>query len=198
MYIKRNIYYRDLKESVKESRARLVFCVLGLCRFEPKERTCDTCVVYRVNEGSTWAFCQKGFWLKRVANRYRQFIQAYSLMRVNTHTHARIRAKMCIHMQMTHTSTKYMHAYARGTCTHAPAQYSYMRTYAHAQTRLYMRPHSCKHTPTYFGCALTDWGHTSQQWVVFRKTLSLFGCLALFVLHSHGHASGGKAGGWGW
>jgi len=53
MYIKRNIYYRDLKESVKESRARLVFCVLGLCRFEPKERTCDTCVVYRVNEGST-------------------------------------------------------------------------------------------------------------------------------------------------
>ena len=31
--------------------------------------------------------------------------------------------------------------------------------------------------------------------VGFRKTLSLFGWLALFVLHSHGHASGGKAGG---
>jgi len=53
MYIKRNIYHRDLKGSVKESRARLVFCVLGLCRFGPKERTCGTCVVYRVNEGST-------------------------------------------------------------------------------------------------------------------------------------------------
>jgi len=33
---------------------------------------------------------------------------------------------------------------------------------------------------------------------VFRKTLSLFGCLALFVLHSHGLASSSNAGGCGW
>ena len=36
--------------------------------------------------------------------------------------------------------TMYMHAYAHGTCTHAPAQCSCMCTYAHARTRLHMAP----------------------------------------------------------
>ena len=108
------------------------------------------------------------------------FIQAYSLMRVHTHTHARIRARMCIHMHMTHTSTKCMHAYARGTYTHVPAQCSCMCTYAHARTRLHMRLHSCKHTPTYFGCALTDWGHTPQQEFCLGRpylSLAVWSCL---------------------
>jgi len=114
------------------------------------------------------------------------------------HEHACMRTHTYKH---THTC---MHAHAHalrthaGTCMHATAQCTCMHTYAHARTHLHMRTHSCKHTPTYFGCALTDWSHTPQLWVVFRKTFSLFGCLALSVLHSHGHASGGNAGGWGW
>jgi len=65
---------------------------------------------------------------------------------------------------------------------------------AHACICTRMRKHTsaCARTraTTYiFGCALTDWGHTPQLWFEFRKTLSLFGCLALFVLHSHGLAS---------
>ena len=115
--------------------------------------------------------------------------------RTCTHAHAHPRyAHARSHMQAC-ARTMHMHAYARGTCTHAPAQCPCMCTYAHVRTRLHMRTHLYKHTPAYFGCALTDWGHNPQQWVVFRKTLSLFGCLALFVLHSHGHASGGNAGG---
>jgi len=76
-----------------------------------------------------------------------------------------------------------------------------------------MRPHNvhacirtrtCEHTCT---CARTRtntcphilrsnrWGHIPQLWVVFRKTLSLLGCLALSVLHSPGHASSGDASG---
>jgi len=83
--------------------------------------------------------------------------------RTCTHAHAHPRyAHARSHMQAC-ARTVYMHAYARGTCTHAPAQCSCMCTHAHARTRLHMRPHSCEHTPTYFGCALTDWGHTPQQ-----------------------------------
>jgi len=83
--------------------------------------------------------------------------------RTCTHVHAQPRyARACSHMQ-TCARTMYMHAFARGTCTHAPVQCSCMCTYAHARTRLHMRPHSCKHTPTYFGCALIDWGHTPQK-----------------------------------
>jgi len=140
-------------------------------------------------------------------------IQAHSLMRALTlsrvfmRTHTRKHTRTCTHAHAhpryaharSHMQacarTMYLHAYARGTCTHAPAQCPCMCTYAHVRTRLHMRTHLYKHTPTYFGCALTDWGHNPQQWVVFRKTLSLFGCLALFVLHSYGHASGGNAGG---
>ena len=142
-----------------------------------------------------------------------------------THARARIRARMRMHMHMTHSSahaqtrmhpgtcgptthahmhprmntracmrthTHYARTHAR-TCMHAPAQCTCMHTHAHARTHLHMRTHSCNHLQ--FGCALTDWGHTPQLWFVFGKTLSLFGCLALFVLHSHGHASSGNAGG---
>jgi len=80
----------------------------------------------------------------------------------DTYTYARAHPRENVHAHMMHMSTKYMHAYARGTCTRAPTQCSCMCRYAHARTRLHMRPHSCKHTPTYFGCALTDWGHTPQ------------------------------------
>jgi len=91
------------------------------------------------------------------------------------HTHTRKHTRTCTHAHAhpcyaharSHMQacarTMYMHAYARGTCTHAPAQCSCMSTYAPSRTRLHMRPHSCKHTPTYFGCTLTDWGHTPQQ-----------------------------------
>ena len=97
--------------------------------------------------------------------------------RMNTHVCTRTRANTPAHAHMrthpryTHARspmqacarTMHMHAYARGTCTHAPAQCTCMRTYTHARTRLHMCTHSCKHTPTNFGCALTDWGHTPHQ-----------------------------------
>ena len=83
-------------------------------------------------------------------------------------THTRKHTRTCKHARYAHARnhmqtcarTTCMHAYASDICTHVPAQCSYMRTYAHARTRLHIRPHSCKHTPTYFGCALADWGHT--------------------------------------
>ena len=99
----------------------------------------------------------------------RMHTHACACTRANTPAHANMRTRTHAthmhainHMQAC-ACTTCMHAYACGICTHVPAQCSYMRTYAHARTRLYIRPHSCKHTPTYFGCALADWGHTPQQ-----------------------------------
>jgi len=71
-------------------------------------------------------------------------------------THAPVHEHVCMHA---HAHALCTHA---GTCMHAPAECTCMHTYAHAQTHLHMRTHSCKHTPTYFGCVLTDWGHTPQ------------------------------------
>ena len=71
-------------------------------------------------------------------------------------THAPAHEHACMHV---HAHALCTHA---GTYMHAPAQYTCMYTYAHAQTHLHTRTHSCKHTPTYFGCALTDWSHTPQ------------------------------------
>jgi len=69
--------------------------------------------------------------------------------RTCTHAHPRPRyAHTRSHMQAC-ARTMYMHEYARGTCTHAPAQCPCMCTYAHVRTRLHMRTHLCKHTPTY-------------------------------------------------
>jgi len=95
----------------------------------------------------------------------------HAYMRTHTRKHTRTCTHVYAHPRYAHgrshmqvcARTMYMHAYALGTCTHAPAQCSYMCTYAHARTHLHMRPHSCTTTPTYFGCALTDWGHTPQQ-----------------------------------
>ena len=106
----------------------------------------------------------------------------------HAHTHPRMNTRAHAHAHTLRT-----HA---GTLVHAPAQCTCMHTHAHARTHLHMRTHSCNHLQ--FGCALTDWGHTPQLWFVFGKTLSLFGCLALFVLYSHGLASSGNAGGCGW
>ena len=95
-----------------------------------------------------------------------------------------------------------IHAHAHALRTHA-GTFIHALHNAHACIRTRTREHTCTCARTrvnayIFGCALTDWGHTPQLWFVFRKTLFLFGCLALFVLHSHGLASGGNAGGCGW
>jgi len=107
----------------------------------------------------------------------------------HAHTPPRLNTRACMR-----THTRFARTQAH-SCTHPHN--------AHACIRSLMREHTstCARTraTTYiFGCVLTDWGHTPQLWFVFRKTLSLFGCLALFVLHSHGLASGGNAGGCGW
>jgi len=117
--------------------------------------------------------------------------QEHACMRTHMHKHTRTCTHAHAHPRYAHARshmqacarTMYMHAYARGTCTHAPAQCSYMRTYAHARTRLHMRPHSCKHTPTYFGCVLTDWVHTPAVSCVWEDLISLwlfgFVCITL-------------------
>jgi len=126
---------------------------------------------------------------------------AFERARTDTHApwhvwadHARTHASAHEHACM-HAHAHALRTHAR-TLMHAPAQCTCMHTHAHARTHLHMRTHSCNHLQ--FGCALTDWGHTPQLWFVFGKTLSLFGCLALFVLYSHGLASSGNAGGCGW
>ena len=111
--------------------------------------------------------------MRQLALLYMLVYSLHVLIRSRTHiytsvfsyTYARTHPRKSVH---THAHDAYEHkvhvcAYARGTCTHAPAQCSCICTYAHARTRLHMRPHLCKHTPSYFGCALTDWGHTPQQ-----------------------------------
>ena len=100
--------------------------------------------------------------------------------RTCTHAHAHTRyAHARSHMQAC-ACTMYMHAYARGTCTHAPAQCSCMCTYVHARTRLHMRPHSCKHTPTYFNRLGQYFSAVS---CVYEDLISLWlfglGCIAL-------------------
>ena len=60
------------------------------------------------------------------------------------HAHAHPRYAHARNHMQTCARTTCMHVYARGICTHVPAQCSYMRTYAHARTRLHIRPHSCK------------------------------------------------------
>jgi len=95
----------------------------------------------------------------------------HAFMRTHTRKHTRTCKHAHAHPRYAHarnhmqacSRTTCMYAYACGICTHVPAQCSYMRTYAHALTRLHIRPHSCKHTPTYFGCVLTDWGHTPHE-----------------------------------
>jgi len=84
---------------------------------------------------------------------------AYEHPRMNTHACARIRANTPAHACM---RTHMRYAQHAGTCMHAPAQCTCMHMHAHARTHLHMRTHSCKHMPTYFCCALTDWGHTPQ------------------------------------
>ena len=108
---------------------------------------------------------------------------------LTTHAHASALEHACMHA---HAHALRTHA---GTFMRAPAQCTCMHTHAHARTHLHMRTHLCNHLQ--FGCALTDWDHTPHLWCVIRKTLSFFDCLALFVLHSHGLASGGNAGGCG-
>jgi len=107
----------------------------------------------------------------------------------HAHTPPRMNTRACMRIH-----TRYARTQAH-SCTHPHN--------AHTCIRTRMREHAstCARTGTttyIFGCALTDWGHTPQLWFVFRKTLSLFDCLALFVLHSYDLASGGNAGGRGW
>jgi len=88
-----------------------------------------------------------------------------------THAPAHEHACMCMHTCNTpahpcmrrHTrhahARRHMHA---GTCTHAPAQ-MHMHAYARARANTHAqsaRPRAT--TPTYFCCALADWGHTPQ------------------------------------
>ena len=62
--------------------------------------------------------------------------------RTYKHAHAHPRyAQARNHMQAC-ARTTCMHAYARGICTHVPAQCSYMRTYAHERTCLHIRQQS--------------------------------------------------------
>ena len=80
----------------------------------------------------------------------------HACMRTHTRKHTRTCKLAHAHPRYAHARnhvqtcarTTCMYTYARGICTHVPAQYSYMRTYAHARTRLHIRPHSCKLTPT--------------------------------------------------
>jgi len=100
----------------------------------------------------------------------------------HAHAHPRMNTRSCMR-----THTRYARMYAH-SCTHPHN--------THACIRKRMREHTCTCARTRAtNCALTDWGHTPQLWFVLRKILSLFGCLALFVLHSHGLASSGNAGG---
>jgi len=128
------------------------------------------------HSSSSYWFSNKQHYLSCTLAHVGPTTHAHTHPRMNTHACARTRADTPAHAHMrTHpryahvrrhmkacARSMYMHAYARGTCAHAPAQCTCIYTYAHAQTRLYMRTHSCKHTPTYFGCALTDWGHAPQ------------------------------------
>ena len=99
-----------------------------------------------------------------------------------THAHTHPRTHTCKHT----CTCMHAHAHALRTYTHA---HVCIRTHnAHACIRTHTREHTCTcartraNTPTYFCCALEGWGHTPQLWVVFRKTLSLLGCLALSLL----------------
>jgi len=107
----------------------------------------------------------------------------------HAHTPPRLNTRACMR---THTRFTCTQAHS---CTHPHNAHACIRTRMREHTGTCARTRATTYT---FGCALTDWGHTPQLWFVFSKTLSLFGCLALFVLHSHGLASGGNAGGCGW
>jgi len=100
---------------------------------------------------------------------------------MHAHTPPRLNTRACMR---THTRCARTQAHS---CTHPHNAHACIRTNMHEHTSTCARTRA---TTYIFGCALTDWGHTPQLWFVFRKTLSLFGCLALFVLHSHGVVSG--------
>ena len=90
------------------------------------------------------------------------YARAHPRENVHTHAHDAYEHKVhaCIRTRHMHACTRAMliHAYVRARCTCART-----RVNTRPHICLHMRPHSCKHTPTYFGCALTDWGHTPQQ-----------------------------------
>ena len=102
---------------------------------------------------------------------------AHTHPRMNTHVFARTRANTLAHAHMC-TRSHATHVRAV-TCKHAPAQCTYMHTHAaharmnphnvHAGVRTRTHEHACtcartrvNTRPHIFGCALTDWGHTSQ------------------------------------
>ena len=64
------------------------------------------------------------------------YARAHPRENVHTHTHDAYEHKVHVCIR-----TQHMHAYTRTILMHV--------CYTYARTRLHMRPHSCKHTPTY-------------------------------------------------